>query len=273
MRKLICVLLGLLLSGCVASQQEIQDLSVRVAALESQANLQEKRLAEIQKGLRDEARRLSALEKRLSALEKETGALSEKRAEILAEIERTRAEIARLNGLFEELSYQQKQDREAFSEFQGEVLKRLTALEKGQPTVKPSRKAEGPSEKKPSEEALYQEGLSAMKQKKYEAARRAFRRYLELYPEGKYAANAYFWIGESYYAERRYEEAILEYQKVIDRYPKHYKVPAALLKQGLAFLRIGDTEAARILFEKILKNYPRSEQAPLARKYLKRLRR
>jgi len=262
-----------LLAGCVASQEQLQDLSVRISALETQASLEEKRLSALEKALREQKQRLAALEKRLSALEKATGTLTEKRAEILAEIDRTRAEIARLNGLLEELSYQQKQDREAFSEFQGEVLRRLSALEKGKtPSGESARVQKSPPEK-PSEEDLYKEGLSALKQKDYEAARRVFRRYLELYPRGKYAANAYFWIGETYYAEKRYEEAILEYQKVIDRYPKHYKVPAALLKQGLSFLRIGDTEAARILFRKIVKQYPRSEQAPLARKYLKRLRR
>ena len=267
MRKLWAVVL-LFFCGCAYTQQ-VQDLSLRLSSVEGQLQAQEKRLSRLEARQRDLNRRFSELEKRLSALEKETGALSQRRADLLAEIQKTQAEIARLNGLLEELSYQQRQDQAAFSEFQGEVLKRLAALEKGKkvsappsPTGKTSR---------PGQEELYRQGLAALKQKNYARARKLFRQYLELYPQGKYAPNAYFWIGETYYAQRRYEEAILEYQKVVDHYPKHYKVPAALLKQALSFLHLGDNEAARILFRKIVKEYPRSEQAPVARKYLKRL--
>ena len=259
MRVGLLLLLAFFVAGCVSDQQ-FQGLALRVSALEAQQ-------ASLEKARRKETVRLAALEKRLAALEKQVSVLSEKRAELLSEIETLRAEIARLNGLYEELSYQQKQDREAFSEFQAEVLKRLSREEKP-PAVK------APAEEKaPSEKELYERALAALKKKDYEGARRLLRRYLELYPKGKYAANAHYWIGETYYAQRRYEEAILEYQKVVDGFPQSYKVPAALLKQGLAFLRIGDTEAARILFKKILSRYPRSEQAPLARKYLKRLSR
>ncbi|RUM88139.1 MAG: tol-pal system protein YbgF [Thermodesulfatator sp.] len=258
-RVTLLILLMLGVAGCVSDQQ-FQGLALRVSALEAQQ-------AAAEKTCREEAQRSTALEKRLAALEKQVAALSEKRAELLSEIENLQAEIARLKGLYEELSYQQKQDREAFSEFQAEVLKRLPPGGKalGAPQI--------PQEKPLPEKELYRKALAALKKKDYEKARRLWRRYLELYPKGKYAANAHYWIGETYYAERRYEEAILEYQKVIDGFPGSYKVPAALLKQGLAFLHLGDTAAARILFKKILSKYPRSEQAPLARKYLKRLSR
>ncbi len=254
----------LLLGGCVTTQEEFQGLQLRLSAVETQLATQEKRLAELEKSWRSTHQRLVALEKRLSAMEKATGALSERRVELLSELEKVRAELARLSGLYEELAYQQRQDREAFSEFQTEILKRLAR----QST--PSKSA--PPKTSPSGEELYQEALTAFKKKDYERARKLLRTYLQEHPKGKYAPNAYFWIGETYYAERRYEEAILEYQKVIDRYPGSYKVPAALLKQGLAFLRLGDTEAAKILFKKILAKYPKSEQAVTARKYLKRLK-
>ncbi|QJA06022.1 tol-pal system protein YbgF [Thermosulfurimonas marina] len=260
MRRGIFLLLALLLVGCVSDQQ-FQGLALRVSALEVQQT-------SLEKARREEAVRLAALEKRLASLEKQVSVLSEKRAELLSEIEALRAEIARLNGLYEELSYQQKQDREAFSEFQAEVLKRLS---QGEKPPAPAKAPSGP--KTPSEKELYDQALAALKKKDYEGARKLLQRYLEVYPQGKYAANAHYWIAETYYAQRRYEEAILEYQKVVDGFPQSYKVPAALLKQGLAFLRIGDTEAARILFKKILSRYPQSEQAPLARKYLKRLSR
>ncbi len=269
----VFILLGLL-SGCVTTQEEFQDLALRVQSLENQQALRDQHLKQLEKKILKLQARLSALEKKWPALEKrsqvlekQSEALAAKRAEILTQIQKLEAELARLQGLYEELAYQQKQDREAFSEFQSEVLKRLASRSKV--PAKPPASSPKPEV---TENSLYQSALEAFKGKNYELARQKFQEYLRRYPKGKYAPNAYYWIGESYYAERRYEEAILEYQKVIDQFPRSYKVPAALLKQGLAFLRLGDTEAARIIFKKILKEHPKSEQAAVARKYLKRLK-
>ncbi|OAQ19763.1 Signal peptidase-like protein [Thermosulfurimonas dismutans] len=67
------------------------------------------------------------------------------------------------------------------------VWPRFRSLRNSQPKRSPPSKV--------SEKDLYQSGLLAFKQRKFEAARKAFRQYLEKYPKGRYAANAYFWIG------------------------------------------------------------------------------
>ncbi len=249
----------LLLSGCVANQQEVEDLQGQIYTLNLQLQALDKRLSSLEK----QVAKLTEQSKNFKRLE----ALANRQADLFAELEKIQTDQLRLNGQIEQLTYQQGQDREALREFQAEVLKRLTALERRlAPTTKEVKK------EKPDEEALYNQALNLYRQKRFQEAQKLFEKYLQLYPQGKRAPNAHFWIGECLFRTQRYEEAILEYQKVIDQFPKSNKVPAALLKQGFAFLRLGDTEAASIVFKKLIHQYPRTEQARIARKYLARLK-
>lgn len=132
--------------------------------------------------------------------------------------------------------------------------------------------AAGPApDKKPSPQALYEEGYALLKQSKPEQAREKMAEFLRLYPEGPLAPNACFWIGESYYDQKQYEQAILEYDKVIQKFPKSEKVPSALLKQAFAFDAINDPADAKILLRKILREHPSSDQAAIAKKKLEAL--
>ncbi len=261
MRYRILLFLTLfLLGGCVSTQQ-VEDLQGQIYSLNVQIQALDKRLSALEK----QVAKLSAKSQALNRLDK----LAARQADLFTELEKIRADELRLNGQMEQLTYQQSQDREAFREFQAEISKRLAALEEKLASGPQTSPKKEPA--KPDEQSLYEKALDAYRQKKFEEAQGLFEEYLKLYPQGKRAPNAYFWIGECLFQRHRYEEAILAYQKVIDQFPKSSKVPAALLKQGFAFLRLGDTEAARIVFKKLVRAYPHSSQARVARKYLRRL--
>ena len=118
---------------------------------------------------------------------------------------------------------------------------------------------------KPDGDTLYSAAYEDFKAAKYEDARNAFKKYIELYPKTDLADNAQFWIGESYYLENNYEKAILEYEKVVKNYPEGNKVPVAMLKQGMSFLKMADKASAKLLFEQVIKDYPNTNQAKIAR--------
>ncbi len=154
-----------------------------------------------------------------------------------------------------------------------ELSRRLKALEErprpGPPA--PQQPAEPPAARPPTGRELYDQAYGLYQKGRYEDARRAFRKFLDLYPKSDLADNAYFWIGESYYAQQQYEKAILAYDKVVQEFPRGDKVPSALLKQAFAFDAIGDPVDARILLKKLLREHPSSEQAEIARKKLRML--
>jgi len=266
-KKILCLfVLGLIVSGCVAQQQEVEGLQAQIYDINHRLEAFDKRLA----SLETEVARLNKELRRFEKSRKQMDQISERQMELLSELEKLQAEQMRLTGQIEQLVYQQEQDREALQDFQEMILARLDHLEKGLSPKKTS-KARTPK-KSLDEESLYKKALDLYRQKKYEEAQALLEEYLKKYPQGKRAANATFWIGECLYQRKLYEDAILQYQKVIDEFPRSSKVPAALLKQGLAFLRLGDREAAAIVFKKLIKLYPRSEQARIARKYLAKLK-
>ncbi len=260
-RLLILCSLSFLFLGCVSNQQ-LQDLQGQIYTLNVQLQALDKRLSALER----QVVKLTKQSQDLNRLDK----LAAQQANLFSELEKIRADELRLNGQMEQLSYQQSQDREAFREFQAEILKRITALEA---RLAPAQGEIADQKQQPDEQTLYQKGLDLFRQKKYAQAQQIFEEYLKQYPQGKRAPNAFFWIGECLFNRNRYEDAILAYQKVIDQFPKSNKVPAALLKQGFSFLRLGDTEAASIVFKKLVRTYPHTAQARVARKYLARLKR
>ncbi|MCD7983106.1 MAG: tol-pal system protein YbgF [Desulfovibrio sp.] len=92
-----------------------------------------------------------------------------------------------------------------------------------------------------------------------------FREFLQQYPQGRYAANAEYWIGECFYAQGNYKEALTHFQAVNASYPRHHKNADALLKAGMCLSRLGDKPGAAQKYKTLLADFPNSEAARLAR--------
>ncbi len=145
--------------------------------------------------------------------------------------------------------------------------KRLLPLEKGALSAKV--KASTIPREKP--ETLYNSSLLLLKDKAFEKSLASFTRFIELFPDHGLTDNAQYWIGEIFYAQGDWERAVLEFDTVIKKYPKGDKVPASLLKEGLAFHRIGAIKEARLLLERVTADYPKSSEAKLAGEKLKKM--
>lgn len=115
------------------------------------------------------------------------------------------------------------------------------------------------------EEAAYKEALSLITAGRHAEGKNRFEEFLQKYPEGRYAANALYWIGESYYVQRSYPEALLEFKQVSARFPRHHKTADALLKAGMTYQKLGDKDNADLQFKALLADFPQSEAARLAR--------
>lgn len=115
------------------------------------------------------------------------------------------------------------------------------------------------------EEAAYKNALNATLAGKTEEGLRLFRDFLQQYPNGRYAANADYWIGECLYAQGKYQEALAQFQNVNNAYPKHHKNADALLKAGMTMSRLGDKAAAAEKYRTLLAQFPNSDAANRAR--------
>lgn len=91
--------------------------------------------------------------------------------------------------------------------------------------------------------------------------------FLDEYPEGDLAVNAYYWLGELYLAQEAYEQARQAFRIVTSRHETHRKAPDALYKLAVTLDREGDTESARDFVERLQQRYAGTEAAALGRQY------
>ncbi len=119
------------------------------------------------------------------------------------------------------------------------------------------------------EQQLYQQAFEHLRKLEYPQAISGFSGYLKIYPEGRYAAKAQYWLGEIRYVRGAYKQAVAEYRKLIERHPDSAKVPEAMLKIGLSYRELGKPGTARKQLSALVARYPDSPEAAEARKYLK----
>ena len=257
----VVVLLGLTLSGCLATQQQ----------------------GTLQRDMDETKRRLAYLERRVTTesldLQGETGrsmsSVVQKQADIQADMDNLRVELQSLKGRLDELNLENSRHQEELSLLRDQLVMKTSDLESklqqrgaaaGSATLPVAATGNQPEE-------LYKQGLDLVREKgDFSGGRKAFQRFLQENSQHPLAPNAMYWIGEAYYAEKDYESAIVQFQEVLQKHPEHSKAASALLKQGLSFQAMGDARSALILFEKVTTSYPDSPEVDIARQKVSELK-
>ncbi|MDE5832726.1 MAG: tol-pal system protein YbgF, partial [Desulfovibrio sp.] len=115
------------------------------------------------------------------------------------------------------------------------------------------------------EEAAYNAALRAARSGNTQEGIRMFRDFLQKYPNGKYAANADFWIGECLYSQGKYQDALNQFQVVNSTFPKHHKNADALLKAGMTMAKMGNQAGAKEKYNQVIASFPNTDAAKRAR--------
>lgn len=112
-----------------------------------------------------------------------------------------------------------------------------------------------------SEMDFYQQGFDLLKKSKEEDAVAVFRQQLATYPNGEYAADAYFWIADSMYVNRKLDESKKNFRQIMDNFKQSPRVPFAMLKTAYIEQEQGNVIEARMLLQEIIQHYPQSDAA------------
>ncbi len=235
----------------------------------------------------DSQTRLSA-EQRLERLERRAARITD----LTLAVDSLRRDNSRLQGEIDRLRHELAQLRRKQRDIYLDVDQRLSALQSGtgaaasgqpagsaaapgSPAGPTSPKTEQPAE--PVDAAQMQADYKAAyallspQQRRYDEAAKAFRQFLEKYPDSPLAANAQYWLGEAYYVSQKNAEAKAAFEQLVQKYPGSAKIAGALYKIGRIKAAEGDRAGARRIYERVLKEYPSSPAAGLAREQLKRL--
>jgi tol-pal system protein YbgF len=105
-----------------------------------------------------------------------------------------------------------------------------------------------------SAEDQYKLGYNWVKEKKYVAAQRAFKIFMERYPTHSLASNALYWLGETHYVEGQYREAAKYFLQGYKKYPKAPKLTSHMMKLAYSLSRLGEKAKALALLKELLTN-------------------
>lgn len=118
---------------------------------------------------------------------------------------------------------------------------------------------------------LYDQGVQAFNEGRYDDAIQSFRDYAHQQPQSAYADDAQFLIGESNLRKGQYNNAIKEFNQVVLRYASGDRSAASLLKLAEVFSKMNDQVDARLSLQKLVNRYPGSAEAAQAYKMLQEM--
>lgn len=121
------------------------------------------------------------------------------------------------------------------------------------------------------EQQFYEAAYSLIQARDFERAQQAFVAFLGRYPQGKYAANAHYWLGEIGLVTNDLQAAGKAFATVINDWPQHGKVPDSTYKLATVEQRLGRHERAEAMFRQVVEQFPDSSAASLARQELQRM--
>lgn len=229
---------------------------------------QDKRITELQAKLDASEKSRQALEKRLADME--SGQKSQM-MDWMGQIDRLNLEISRLRGQLEVNTHELEQSQQRQQQFYTDLDARLRKLESGvtgnvgpTPNAMPSAAAVDSVAELKSYEAAHE----LFKAGKYKESAEAFDKFVQTYPNSKYAPSAQYWIGYANFSQKNYKAAIASQQVLIQRYPDNQKVPDAMFNIANSQIQLADLDAAKQTLRALLDKYPNSDAAPLAKKRL-----
>jgi len=113
----------------------------------------------------------------------------------------------------------------------------------------------------------YQQAYGSIKDKNFEEAIKRLHLFIEHYPEGDLAGNAYYWLGEVYLVLPQLEQAKQAFSVVVSAFPMHRKAPDALFKLGVSYDRLQDPAKSEQYLNEVQLKFPESTAAKLAKSY------
>lgn len=252
----VIVLLGVvsaMTAGCIPTQRDLR--------MERDLEEMKRRLASFERN--------AALQRQAAPGERRLDEVGRQVADLQAAVDTLRVDVQAVSGRLEDINRQREESREEMALIRDDLSLKISSLEDSLTGLTTRELSSAGSPGASSPEALYEEGLTLIRQRgNFVEGRKRMSDFVQDHAAHPLAVNAMYWIGEAYYGEKKYENAILQFQDVIQKYPGNPKAPAAMLKQGLAFHALGDVKNAKVIMQKVMETYPKSTEAEKARERL-----
>ena len=193
------------------------------------------------------------------------------------QIEELRAEMARLRGQVEELSYTVQTLEKRQKDFYIDLDGRLRKTEGGAVSLAPAAGAIAPTASSPApaapmsnanEPKEYETALNQLKAGQAADAQKSFEAFIRKYPTSSNLPNATFWAGNAALQAKEVALANRHFATVVNRWPEDARAPDAMLGLANSQQTLGDAKGSRTTLESLIVRYPGSPAAQSAKQRL-----
>ncbi|MCK9380170.1 MAG: tetratricopeptide repeat protein [Sulfuritalea sp.] len=215
----------------------------------------------------DEARKQIAQQRaEITDLAKRTDTVNRNQMDFANQVEAIKADIAKLRGQIEVLSYGLEAAQKRQMDFYVDLDNRLRKLE--QPSA--DTKAETAKPDPALETRDYEAALANLKAAKFKEAAAAFVAFIKTYPNGSLAASAHYWGGYAHAQARDHAGAAELFGKFAAGWPNDERAPAALESRVASLEATKDLKGVRATLELLADKYPNSPAGKKAKLRLKK---
>jgi tol-pal system protein YbgF len=214
----------------------------------------------------DEARaRVEQTRAQLADLAKQVESINRNQLDFANQVEAIKAEVAKLNGLVEVLTYELDAAQKRQKDFYVDLDSRLRKLESPVDI-----KAETPAKVDPAAETRdYETAVTALKASQYKEAGAGFLAFIKNYPASSLIASAHYWGGYAHAQLKDHVRATELFGQFVAKWPDDERAPGAMESQVFSLEAQKDAKAARAVLVQLAAKYPNSSAGKKAQQRLK----
>ncbi len=210
--------------------------------------------------------RIEEVRKQLAETQRQAETTSRNQLDFANQLETLKAELAKLRGQVEVLTYELEATQKRQKDFYVDLDNRLRKLE-----TPPEAKADAAPPADPaSETADYEAAVTALKASRFKPAADAFVAFIAKYPQSSFLPSAHYWGGYAHAQAKDHARAAELFGKFAAGWPADERVPVALESQVASYDALRDAKGARAALELLAQKYPASEAGKRAQARLKR---
>ena len=220
----------------------------------------------------DEARqRIEVLKGEFAELARRADTINRNQIDFANQVEAIKADIAKLRGQIEVLSYELEAAQKRQKDFYVDLDSRLRKLEPAPPAdPKVESKADAPKVDPAQETRDYEAALAGLKASKFKEAAASFLAFIKAYPNSSLIASAHYWGAYAHAQAKDHAAAADLFAKFAAGWPNDERAPAALESRVASLEATKDWKGARATLELLAEKYPESEAGKKARLKLKK---
>jgi len=199
-------------------------------------------------------------------LGKRADTVSRNQIDFANQVEAIKADIAKLRGQIEVLTYELEAAQKRQKDFYVDLDGRLRKLE--QPPTE--AKAEAAKADPALETRDYEAALAGLKAAKFKEAAAAFLAFIKTYPNSTLAASAHYWGAYAHAQARDHAGAAELFGKFAAGWPKDERAAGALESRVASLETIKDLKGVRATLEQLAEKYPNTDAGKRAKLRLKK---